>query len=651
LADASLFGYGLSVASDGSNYHASFYDAVLRTLGYLRLDSAYTVIGDITTYMGPSNWLMEKVGDGYAVKVSNALDAGWNTDVAVRPSGSPHIVFTALLSNSEKSLSQAVTLATPSTVAYAVISSGAWVVDPVSTSASNVRDLSLEVDSSNNPHIFWAVAGEGVYYAKRSGTSWDISRVVNANLSKGSLESSLTTLAGGVEVLGMIASFVEGSSSSVSFLGKRLTDASFSSYNVISESTTSPREVGVAFSGSKASFAYTSGGGIGPIKYGEAEYFTSGATWSVTGTSGTVSDGGASSAERRDVSVVLDGSNFYVLYKYKDGSSYYYRLGPITGTPVYVETSAGRFEASSPVQVNATRTEALLKSNLIFVKNKESGQIRVLSISEAPTGPRVTLSYDTLNLGDVLLGESKQGAVSITLKGEGLASPATVSWSASGDGWTIDKIEVNGVETTSQSLTVPVTGSVVLKLTLTFEPQAAGVSNLLLNFTPPSGVSMYPSANITAATARGIEVTGPTVLISCDPIDLGEVRIGESESATVTITLNGRELTEDVELSWEASGEGWSVEGGSSGEVTVPASGEATLTLKVTFEPKRVGPSVLTVKFTAPEGVEVYSSDIVVATAEGVKAGGGGGCSASQAGSLGLALLALAPLFLALKRR
>jgi len=83
----------------------------------------------------------------------------------------------------------------------------------------------------------------------------------------------------------------------------------------------------------------------------------------------------------------------------------------------------------------------------------------------------------------------------------------------------------------------------------------------------------------------------------------------------------------------------------------VPASGEATLTLKVTFEPKRVGPSVLTVKFTAPEGVEVYSSDIVVATAEGVKAGGGGGCSASQAGSLGLALLALAPLFLALKRR
>ncbi|MBC7332621.1 MAG: hypothetical protein H5T91_09425, partial [Synergistetes bacterium] len=125
LADASLFGMGLSVASAGGYYYAAFYDSVLRTLGYLELDSDYDVIGDILKYYGSgSSWLIEKKGDAYEVKVTNALDAGWNTDIAVRPAGNPHIAFTALLFSSDNtpsysSLDKAVSLASPATVAYA----------------------------------------------------------------------------------------------------------------------------------------------------------------------------------------------------------------------------------------------------------------------------------------------------------------------------------------------------------------------------------------------------------------------------------------------------------------------------------------------------------------------------------------------------
>jgi len=72
LANASLFGMGYSVAGTG-DYHASFYDAVLRTLGYLKFDSDYKVLADATSYAPSSGAWLNKAGDGYAVNVGNTL--------------------------------------------------------------------------------------------------------------------------------------------------------------------------------------------------------------------------------------------------------------------------------------------------------------------------------------------------------------------------------------------------------------------------------------------------------------------------------------------------------------------------------------------------------------------------------------------------
>ncbi|MBC7332686.1 MAG: hypothetical protein H5T91_09755, partial [Synergistetes bacterium] len=545
------------------------------------------------------------------------------------------------------------------TVAYATIVSGGWTINPVTTSASNIRDIDVEADSSNTPHVAWVDAeNKGVYYSKYTAGSWANPTKLKSdnNFENGNIDMKTSLLSGGTELIGIGISYITDSSTTsyVVFLGKKTTDTDFSEYAILTESLSDPtkmREVALTFNGSEATLLYTSPGGVGVLSYAEAEYFTSGNTWSVVGSAGTVSDGGSASVERRDPYLVLDSSTVYTLYKYKSGSTYYYRLGSISGTPIYVETSSGNVEAEQAFY-NATRTESILSSTLLFAKEKGSGSINVLTTAQAPAGPSISVSYTPVDLGSVLVGESATGSVTLTFQGHSLSSPATVSWSFSGTDWTIDKIEVNGVETTDQTITVPVTGTSTLTLYFTFAPQSAGTSALTLTFTPPSGITINPSS-AEVAVGEGVEIQGPAVLIKCTPVDVGEVPVGSATDTQVTITLKGLNLTGDVELAWEASGVGWSVEGGNEGTISVPSSGEeVSLTLNLSFAPERTGISTLSVRFTAPEGVELYSGEVVAAQGEGILGtGGGGGCSAGEAGSLGLALLLIGPAILALRRR
>lgn len=532
LANASLFGMGYSVAGTG-DYHASFYDAVLRTLNYLKFDSSYTIKDDATTKIVDKYGWFKEAGDAIAVKVPQYLDAGWNTDIDLDSKGEPHIVFTSILGDSASSLDTAINPATPATVSYVTTTVGGWVNPETVATDLNVRDLDIEItsvgDMKDALHVTWVNAftsNKGVFYRQKKGTDWQtIRQVYNlpTEVVDGNLDMKVLVLSNGDELIGLAVGLATSSASSVHYAWKKASEQTFPHVFEVEkfDGYNKMCEVALALYNDKATVVYTAPGGRGALSY-ETDVANVSVDNGWKGRATEIDDGGCPLCERKDPFVVVDGSDVYVLYKYLDyptTTKYYFRFGKITEEPDYVKVGTDKVE-SNPVFANASRMEALMTKSLFFYKGTTG--IANAAESEVPPAPEVSVSVNppSLDFGEVNVGESKELTVTVTVD----------------------------------------------------NPTASAVS---VSVTAPTGFTVTP--------------------------------------------------------------ESWTVDAGKTGD---------TKTLTVTFAPTEAKDYSGTLTVTV--GTKTATVSL---SGAGKSVGGGGGCSASDVGSLGLALLLIGPAILALRRK
>lgn len=473
LANASLFGMGYSVAGSDP-YHASFYDAVLRTLGYLEFDGDYNILNDATTLISNNPGWFSSAGDALAVD-TNYLDAGWNTDIDVSSTGAPHIVFTSILDGSESDLDGATNPAQPATVSYVTTVTGGWTSAPdVVSNDYDIRDLDIELDTQDVVHVVWISAdNNGVFYRQKMGTSWqttkDVQNLTDAgNLNEGNLDMKDLVLSNGDEMLGLAVGYATSDCAYVEYAWKETNEQTFTrSFLVESfDGYDKMPEVALALYNDTATVVYSAPGGRGALSY-ETDVAQVSVVDGWKGTATQIDDGGCPLCERRDPFVVVDGTNVYVLYKYLDyltTTTHYFRFGDITGTPEYVEVDGNR-QASTPVFANASRMEALMSRTLFFYKGTTG--IANAMTSEIPPAPEVTVTVDptSLSFGEVNVGSvSDPQTVTVTVDNPTAADVV------------VDVTVPEGFSVTADPalpLTVPAGGSQVITLTVTFEPTDA----------------------------------------------------------------------------------------------------------------------------------------------------------------------------------
>ncbi|MCS7232767.1 MAG: hypothetical protein NZ900_01495 [Synergistetes bacterium] len=431
LANASLFGMGYSVAGSG-DYHASFYDAILRTLNYVKFGSDYKVLADATTLInrGAANkpgWFEIK-GEALGVKIPDYLDAGWNTDIDLDSKGAPHIVFTSILSGSASNLDSAVNPATPATVSYVTAITDGWTTGPEIVSYDyNVRDVDIELtsvgDMKDAIHVAWVTVNKGVFYRQKKGASWQTIKSVDGLesvniLADGNLDMKVLVLSNGDELMGLAIGYNTTSSSYVYYAWKEASEQTFS--HVFKVETFSGYEemceVALALYSDKATVVYSSPGGRGSLMYEEdVAQVSVDNGWK--GTRKEINDGGCPLCERKDPFAVAEGGKVYVLYKYLDyptATKYYFRFGDVAGTPEYVVVGGNKQE-SKPVFANASRTEALMSKALFFYKG--AAGVANAMVSEVPPPAQVTVDVNpaSLSFGEVNVGDTKELTLTVVV--------------------------------------------------------------------------------------------------------------------------------------------------------------------------------------------------------------------------------------------
>lgn len=217
-------------------------------------------------------------------------------------------------------------------------------------------------------------------------------------------------------------------------------------------------------------------------------------------------------------------------------------------------------------------TAASVYTGSLFIQSDSAttstSRVRLTGTGEATTTPALSLSVGSLNFGDVAVGSSSTQGLVLTSIG---SAPVTIS---SGN------ISGNGFSFTGASFPITLGPLQVLTLEVTFAPTAAGASTGTMSFASDSSTN---ATNSVALSGTG-DATTPGLLASATSLSFGDVNVGSSGSASLTLMSSG---SAPVTINGvTATGTGFSVSGASFPLTLSPGQ---TITLDVVFSPTTAG--------------------------------------------------------------
>lgn len=453
FARASIFGIGLSVVKDSqNNYHASFYDAPLGTLGYLKIDSNYNVIADATTLITNNYGWFKKAGDAVEVNVDCYLDAGWNTDLTLDSNSNPHIVFTSSLETLGSNEYR------PAKVSYVTTVSGGWSTpfDVSGDKGRNVRDLDIELLSGDGSEICvaWVSAEEskGIFYRIKAGSSWGSVEEVSdvfSSLIIGNIDMK-AFLSGSNRLVGLAMGIVdEDEEVSISYAWMDLNSNVKNLVGVERFDGSILPGVALTLYGSEATIVYT--------KLENGLFYKR-----FNMSSGSSESGSIDVATSCDPSAIVDSSGVYLLYKFYEGDALYYRFG-VVGDKIEDVIVDGKKVSTIRAFERASRVETLVSKELFFCKDKDAGRFYAITAGEVPVGEiNISVSSLSLDFGEVEVNDSKKLVLFVTVDNTTI-NDVSVSVSVSGGGFSANPT----------SWTVPARETVEKSLEVTFTPTEA----------------------------------------------------------------------------------------------------------------------------------------------------------------------------------
>ena len=240
----------------------------------------------------------------------------------------------------------------------------------------------------------------------------------------------------------------------------------------------------------------------------------------------------------------------------------------ITMTPSSLTINPGETQT---VQITLTPTQPGTFSGSITLQHGDQsvGTLQVpvlnLTIEMAPL-PSIALMQESLSLGEIDVGNSITKTVTITNSGTG---PLTV---------TDIRSDIAGIAFSETQFTVPAGSS--HDITVTFNPQAegpiTGTIDILSDDPQNAAINLTITGSVTA-------VPVPVIALMQKSLSLGEIKVGNSITKTVTITNSGTGPLTVTDIRSDIAGIAFS-----ETQFTVPAGSSHDIT--VTFNPQAEGP-------------------------------------------------------------
>ncbi len=236
-------------------------------------------------------------------------------------------------------------------------------------------------------------------------------------------------------------------------------------------------------------------------------------------------------------------------------------------------------------------------ANMDVYNNSATNPVAV-ALSGNGTVPDIT-SDGPLNIGNVAVGSTGTGLITITNAGDGPLSISTV---------TIGAGPFSIASTTCANATLNQNGTCAINVN--FSPVAQGAAN----------TTVTVNSDDPDTPALGINVTGngtqATLDLDTHNINFGQVQVGSTSAAqTVTVTNNGN-ITLNL-TGWPASGTGYAVVAGAPTTCTGTLAANASCVIGVTFSPNNP-PRTQTGLLTVQSSNGTPLTDTVNLTGEGI---------------------------------
>ncbi|WP_158750246.1 S-layer family protein [Acidobacterium sp. S8] len=251
-------------------------------------------------------------------------------------------------------------------------------------------------------------------------------------------------------------------------------------------------------------------------------------------------------------SVNITGSGFSV-----SGANF-----PLTLDPQQTVTLQVTFD---PASAGGASGQLTIQSNS---STNTTAAVGLSGTGEATTIPTLSLSIGSLNFGDVAVGSSSTQGLVLTSIG---TAPVTIN---SGN------ISGNGFSFSGASFPITLGPLQVLTLEVTFAPTAAGASTGTMSFASDSSTN---ATNSVALSGTG-DATTPGLLASATSLSFGDVNVGSSGLASLTLMSSGSASVTINAVN--VTGTGFSVSGASFPLTLSPGQ---TVTLDVVFSPTTAG--------------------------------------------------------------
>jgi PGF-pre-PGF domain-containing protein len=249
-----------------------------------------------------------------------------------------------------------------------------------------------------------------------------------------------------------------------------------------------------------------------------------------------------------------------------------------------LQTSSGAVLAARSIDNNGTQE--------FSIDEQPAGETVTATLSAGATGetviasdavgvtlPSVVIEPTSLDLGDVLVGNSATSSVEITNNGDSvleLDAPTIAGTDAAGFSQDLDAQSIQPGET--------------IDLSVTANPADTGEKTATIELSNADGV--------VASLPVSVQGVAPDFEIDSETLAFGSVSLGDSQTERVTITSTNDVETELTEVDILDGQSAFSVEGGArsldpSGSVDIP----------VTFSPQEVGAQSGTLELRGPAGI------------------------------------------------